>query len=308
MSTLPKVSIAELLDAGIHFGHKTSRWNPKMAPYIYGIKDNVHIIDLRQTAGLIQVALNAIYETVKNNGKVLFVATKIQARDIMAECANKCGQYYVDHRWLGGMLTNWGTISRSIKKLEDLEKTLADEEIISTYTKKEVLNITRKKDKLLQSLGGIRNMGGEPDLIVVIDTNREDIAIAEALKLEIPIVAVVDSNSDPDNINYPIPGNDDAIRSIRLYCHLFAEAALAGIAESLTQSGVDLGAVEDLSEVANRDKTASNVTRLAPTKKVTQKTGGGKVSSKQDEEFEVGLASQEQSDTEQKDQKQADKE
>ena len=248
MSNLPKVSVVDLLDAGVHFGHKTSRWNPKMAPYIYGTKDNVHIIDLQQTAPLMQIALKKIYETVKNNGKVLFVSSKVQAKDLIAEYAEKCGQFYVNNRWLGGMLTNWSTISKSIKKIDNIEKVLQDEDLLATYTKKEVLDLNRKREKLLKSLAGIRKIGGKPDLIVVIDTNREHLSISEALKLNIPVVAVVDSNSNPDNVNYPIPGNDDAIRSIRLYCHLFAEAALAGIQDAMNDSGVDAGLSKNLTE------------------------------------------------------------
>lgn len=242
MSNLPKVSVGELLDAGIHFGHKTSRWNPKMAPYIYGMRDGVHIIDLQQTVPLLQIALKKIYEVVKNNGKVLFVSSKVQATELVAEYAKKCDQYYINHRWLGGILTNWSTISKSIKKLDTIEKSLANEEEIADLTKKEILDLTRKQEKLIRSFSGIRNIGGRPDLVVVIDTNKEHLAIKEALKLNIPIVAVVDSNSDPDNIDFPIPGNDDAIRSIRLYCTLFADAALAGIQDSLRDSGVDVGA------------------------------------------------------------------
>ena len=202
-SNLPKVSVSDLLDAGIHFGHKTSRWNPKMAPYIYGVRDDIHIIDLQQTVPLMQIALQKIYETVKNNGKVLFVSGKVQATDLIAEYAEKCGQFYVNNRWLGGMLTNWGTISKSIKKLNNIEKILEDEEQIASFTKKEILDLTRKRIKLLKSLAGIRNIGGRPDLIVVIDTNREHLAISEAVKLNVPIVAVVDSNSDPDNEHLP---------------------------------------------------------------------------------------------------------
>ena len=246
MSNLPKVSVGDLLDAGIHFGHKTSRWNPKMAPYIYGTRDNIHIIDLQQTVPLMQIALKKIYETVKNNGKVLFVSSKVQATELVAEYAEKCGQFYVNNRWLGGMLTNWTTISKSIKKIDNIEKILEDEELSSTYTKKEILDLNRKREKLLRSLAGIRKIGGRPDLIVVIVTNKEHLAISEAVKLSIPVVAVVDSNSDPDNIDYPIPGNDDAIRSIRLYCHLFAEAALAGIQDAMTDSGADAGLAKKL--------------------------------------------------------------
>jgi small subunit ribosomal protein S2 len=267
MSNLPKVSVADLLDAGIHFGHKTSRWNPKMAPYIYGVRDKVHIIDLQQTVPLMQIGLQKIYETVKNNGKVLFVSSKVQATELVAEYAEKCGQFYVNNRWLGGMLTNWSTISKSIKKLDNIEKILEDEEQIASYTKREILDFSRKKDRLLKSLSGIRKIGGRPDLLVVIDTNREHLAISEAVKLGVPIVAVVDTNSDPDNINYPIPGNDDAIRSIRLYCSLFAEAALAGIQDALSDSGVDVGAAN---KVAKENKTLDGVTKLEKAAKVSK--------------------------------------
>ena len=266
MSNLPKVSVSDLLDAGIHFGHKASRWNPKMEPYIYGIKDNVHIIDLQQTVPLLQIALKKIYETVKNNGKVLFVSSKVQATELIAEYAQKCDQYYINHRWLGGILTNWTTISRSIKKLDSIEKTLGNTEELVNYTKKELLDLTRKKEKLVRSFFGIRNIGGRPDLVVIIDTNKEHLAIKEAVKLNIPIVAVVDSNSDPDNIDFPIPGNDDAIRSIRLYCSLFADAALAGIQDSLKNSGVDVGA----SLAAKPEKDLEGVKKIEKTAKVSK--------------------------------------
>ena len=266
MSNLPKVSVSDLLDAGIHFGHKTSRWNPKMEPYIYGIKDKVHIIDLQQTVPLLQIALKKIYETVKNNGKVLFVSSKVQATELVAEYAKKCDQYYINHRWLGGILTNWSTISKSIKKLDSIEKILENEEEIISYTKKELLDLTRKKEKLIRSFAGIRNIGGRPDLVVVIDTNKEHLAVKEAVKLGIPIVAVVDSNSDPDNIDFPIPGNDDAIRSIRLYCTLFADAALAGIQDSLRDSGVDVGA----SVKVKSENSMDGVKKIEKTAKVSK--------------------------------------
>lgn len=265
MSNLPKVSVGMLLDAGIHFGHKTSRWNPKMAPYIYGMRDDIHIIDLQQTVPLMKAALQKIYETVKNNGKVLFVSGKVQATDLVAEYAEKCGQFYINNRWLGGTLTNWGTISKSIKTLNNIEKILEDEEQVASFTKKEILDITRKRVKLLRSLAGIRNIGGRPDLIVIIDTNREHLAVSEAVKLGVPIVAVVDSNSNPDNIDYLIPGNDDAIRSIRLYCSLFADAALAGIQDALTDSAADAGLSKKV-----EDKTLEGVTKLEKVAKVSQ--------------------------------------
>ncbi len=290
MSKLPVVSINELLDAGMHFGHKSAWWNPKMAPYIYGIRNNVHIIDLQQTLGLLHVALNKIYETVKNNGKVLFIGTKIQASDLIKECAEKCGQHYVNHRWLGGMLTNWDTISLSINKLENFEEILSNEEQLNTYTKKEILDITRKKDKLLRSLGGIRQMHGVPALIVIIDTNKEHLAIQEAVKLGIPIVAVVDTNSDPDHVNFPIPGNDDAIRSIRLCCDLFAKAVLRGIEDNLIASGVDLGEVNQPSELGN---TNQEIVKLKTPKRLSRtpdsSVGKPDDSPQAKEEFEAAL-------------------
>ena len=294
MSTLPVASIADLLDAGVHFGHRTSRWNPKMAPYIYGVRDNIHVIDLRQTAALMKIALNVIKETAKRNGKILFVSTKIQARDIVAECAEKCGQHYINERWLGGMLTNWGTISRSIKKMESMEQILENQEEAETYTKKEILDITRKKDKLLKALGGIRSINGKPDLIIIIDTNKEHLAIAEAVKLNIPIAAIVDSNSNPDHITYPVPGNDDAIRSIRLYCSLFAGAVLTGIEEGLTASGVDIGAVTDIS--GSKDKDFSAVTKLKASKKVVSKTAEVEQNDQITGAFEAGLQAEKQED------------
>lgn len=268
MSNLPQFTIAELLEAGVHFGHRTNRWNPKMEPYIYGIKDGVHIIDLQKTAHMLRNALQVVYDVVKNNGRVLFVGTKIQASSIIAEYAEKCGQYYVNHRWLGGMLTNWGTVSRSIKTLESLEDTINDPEQSKFYTKKELLEMSRKRDKLLMSLGGIRNMGGKPDLLVVIDSNKEDLAIVEAKKLGIKTIAISDTNSDPYVVDYSVPGNDDAIRSIKIFCHLFAESALAGIKDALVSSGVDIGALENLEDL---NKAAKRMTRMKPSRKVNSK-------------------------------------
>lgn len=267
------VTVSNLLDAGVHFGHNISRWNPKMEPYIYGIKDGIHVMDLQQTVPLLQIALKKIYETVKNNGKVLFIGSKIQATELVSECAIKCDQYYVNHRWLGGILTNWSTISKSIKKLDSIEKTLEDEETAEQYTKKELLDLARKKDKLLKSFAGIRNIGGRPDLVVIIDTNKEHLAIKEAVKLGIPIVAVVDSNSDPDNIDFPIPGNDDAIRAIRLYCTLFADAALAGIQEALKDSGVDIGAAEKVEPEGGMEgvKKIEKAAKVSKTKELGKK-------------------------------------
>lgn len=265
MKDLPKVTVNDLLDSGVHFGHKTSRWNPKMEPYIYGTKDHVHIIDLRQTVPLMQMALNKIYEVAKSNGKILFVGSKVQASELVMNSAEKCGQFYVNHRWLGGTLTNWSTMSRSIKKLDEIEKILNSEDRHESYTKKELLDLERKKGKLEKSFGGIRKMSGKPDLLVVIDTNKEHLALTEAQKLDIPIVAIVDTNSNPDNISFPIPGNDDAIRSIRLYCDLFADSALVGIKDGLQESGVDVGAaVENVGNDSSESSEAVKKLQKSP--------------------------------------------
>ena len=218
---IPNVTIQQLLEAGVHLGHKTLRWNPKMKKYIFGKRDSIHIIDLTQTLELTKTALEKIYETIANNGKILFVSTKKQASEAIAEVAKETGQYFVNYRWLGGMLTNWGTISNSIKKLKKLETDLTAEN--RGFTKKELLKMSVKKDKLQRSLGGIAEMKKVPDLVFVIDTNYESLAIAESAKLGIPIIAILDSNSNPDNIDYPIPGNDDARRAIDLYCNLIKE-------------------------------------------------------------------------------------
>jgi len=218
---IPNLSIQQLLEAGVHLGHKTLRWNPKMKKYIFGKRDSIHIIDLTQTLELTKVALEKIYETVINNGKILFISTKKQASEAIADLAKKTEQYYVNHRWLGGMLTNWGTISKSIKKLEKINQNLVSEN--RGFTKKELLKMSKLRDKLLRSLGGITEMKKVPDLVFIIDTNYESLAIKESIKLGIPIVAILDTNSDPEGINFPIPGNDDARRSIDLYCKLIQE-------------------------------------------------------------------------------------
>ena len=218
---IPSITIQQLLEAGVHLGHKTLRWNPKMKKYIFGKRDSIHIIDLTQTLELINVALEEIYKVISENGKILFISTKKQASDAIAEIAKNTDQYYVNYRWLGGMLTNWGTISNSIKKLEKLNLDLFSEN--RGFTKKELLKMSVKRDKLQKSLGGIAKMKKIPDLIFVIDTNYELLAIKEAIKLNIPIIAILDTNSNPEGINFPIPGNDDARRSIDLYCNLIKE-------------------------------------------------------------------------------------
>ncbi len=218
---IPELTIQQLLEAGVHLGHKTLRWNPKMKKYIFGKRDSIHIIDLTQTLELINVALEKVYKVISENGKILFISTKKQASEAVAELAKETGQFYVNHRWLGGMLTNWGTISNSIKKLEKLNLDLVSEN--RGFTKKELLKMSVKRDKLQKSLGGIAKMKKIPDLIFVIDTNYELLAIKEAIKLNIPIIAILDTNSNPEGINFPIPGNDDARRSIDLYCNLIKE-------------------------------------------------------------------------------------
>ena len=222
---IPNVTIQQLLEAGVHLGHKTLRWNPKMKKYIFGKRDSIHIIDLTQTLELTKVALQKIHEVISNNGKILFVSTKKQASEAIAEVAKETNQYFVNYRWLGGMLTNWGTISNSIKKLKKLEQNLVSEN--RGFTKKELLKMSVKKDKLQRSLGGIVEMKKVPDLVFIIDTNYESLAIQESVKLGIPIVAILDSNSNPEGIDFPIPGNDDARRSIDLYCNLIKETIIS---------------------------------------------------------------------------------
>jgi small subunit ribosomal protein S2 len=238
---LPEFSMRQLLEAGAHFGHQTHRWNPKMDRYIFGEKSNIHIIDLSQTVPLLHQALLKVREVAANGGRVLFVGTKRQAADHIKSAAQRCAQYYVNSRWLGGTLTNWQTVSKSIARLRELEAVVSGEGGVG-LTKREILNKTRERDKLDRSLGGIAAMGGIPDLMFVIDTNKEAIAIQEARKLGIPVVAVVDSNCDPDQVTFPIPGNDDAARAIQLYCDLIADAVLDGLTESQVRGGADIGA------------------------------------------------------------------
>ena len=238
--TMPVVTLRQLFEAGVHFGHNTRRWNPKMQPHLFGIRNGVHIIDLEQTVPMMQRALQQLRDTAASGGRVLFVGTKRQAQEKIAEAAKKSGQYYVNHRWLGGMLTNWKTISQSIKRLRELDEKLSTQ--ASKFTKKETLTMTRDRDKLERALGGIKDMGGLPDIIFVIDTVKESLTIEEATKLGLPVVAVVDSNSDPSKITFPIPGNDDAARAIDLYCDMATQAVLAGIAAEVMAHGGDAGA------------------------------------------------------------------
>ena len=245
---LPSFTMRQLIEAGCHFGHNTRRWNPKMESFLYGSRDGIHILDLQQTVPLLHRAMQAVHDSVAQGGRILFVGTKRQAFDLIKEYAGKSGQYYVNHRWLGGMLTNWKTISKSIKRLKELELQFSTDDGLSGLTKKETLNLQREKDKLDLAIGGIKDMPGLPDLIVVVDTNKENIAIAEAKHLNIPVVAILDSNSDPNGITYPIPGNDDAIRAIRLYLELISGSVLDGIKDEMSAAGVDLGESENPTE------------------------------------------------------------
>lgn len=240
---LPEFSMRQLLEAGVHFGHQKHRWNPLMSPYIYGDRNNIHILDLTQTVPMLHEALTVVRDTVAGGGRVLFVGTKRQASEPIAEAARASAQYYINHRWLGGTLTNWKTISNSIQRLRQLSEQLA--EGAKGLTKKERLKLDRELGKLELSLGGIKDMGGVPDIIIVIDTNKEALALQEAKKLRIPIVAVVDTNCDPSLVDYAIPGNDDASRAIALYCDLFARAILDGLEQASIQAGVDLGAMDE---------------------------------------------------------------
>ena len=239
----PTVTMQELIEAGSHFGHQTHRWNPRMKPYIFGARNGIHIIDLSQTVPLFARALDFVQQTSRSGGKVLFVGTKRQAQDAIREAALASGQHFVNHRWLGGMLTNWKTISERIKYLKSLDERLSGD--TAGLTKKEVLDLTRKRDKLELSLGGIRDMGGIPDVMFVIDANMEDLAIKEANVLGIPVVAVLDTNVDPEGIAFPIRGNDDAARAIRLYCEAVANAAKSGKGDGVQDSGADVGAMEN---------------------------------------------------------------
>jgi small subunit ribosomal protein S2 len=242
---LPDFTMRQLLEAGAHFGHRTQRWNPKMAPFIYGSRNDIHIIDLTQTVPLLHQALVALRDVAAGGGRILFVGTKRQAQEPVAAAARRCAQYYVNHRWLGGTLTNWQTISHSIKRMRSIEETLGSAQS-SGLKKKELLGLLRERDKLERSLGGIKEMGGLPNMLFVIDTNKESIAVAEARKLGIPVTAILDSNCDPDGITHPIPGTDDAARALALYCDLVARAIIDGLSESQVAAGLDTGEAEVL--------------------------------------------------------------
>ena len=265
---LPDFNMRGLLEAGAHFGHQSHRWNPKMGPYIFGARNNIHIIDLAQTVPLLHQALKAVSDTVAKGGRVLFVGTKRQAAEPIAEAARRCAQYYINSRWLGGMLTNWKTISASIARLRKLDEQLNTGGV--GLTKKERLVLSRERDKLEKALGGIKDMGGTPDLIFVIDTNKEQLAIKEANRLHIPVAAILDTNCDPDGIQFPVPGNDDAGRAIALYCDLIARAAIDGISRSQGSSGMDLGALEAPIEeaIAPAPVEATPIEAFVPTAEV----------------------------------------
>lgn len=265
---LPEFTLRQLLEAGVHFGHQTQRWNPRMGEFIYGARNGIHILDLTQTLPMLDVALTAIRETVAKGGRVLFVGTKRQAAQPIAEAAEKCAQYYMNHRWLGGTLTNWQTVSQSINRLTAIEEKLATG--ADGMTKKERLNIERELNKLQASLGGIREMGGVPDLLFVVDVKKEALAVAEANKLGIPVVAIVDTNCSPDGVDYIIPGNDDAARAIALYCDLASRSVLDGMSAQLGAAGVDLGAMDDtpaeeaLIEDTSRAAASAEAEAVAP--------------------------------------------
>lgn len=268
--TMPSFTIRQLLESGVHFGHHTRRWNPKMTPYIFGVRNNIHIINLEETVPLLSQALSAIREVAAAGGRILFVGTKKSCSEIISESAKSCGQYYVNHRWLGGMMTNFSTVSNSIKRLKELDGKLESEDI-NALSKKEVLKMTRDRDKLNNSLGGIKEMGGLPDMLFVIDTIKDSIAISEAKTLNIPVVAVLDTNSNPDGIDYPIPGNDDALRAVTLYCNLVSESIIDGLQAEMLKQEKDFDPVEKLpeqidNELSNNEASESNKDAVNETK------------------------------------------
>ncbi|NNE88404.1 MAG: 30S ribosomal protein S2 [Silicimonas sp.] len=265
---LPEFSMRQLLEAGVHFGHQTQRWNPRMGEFIYGDRNGIHIMDLTQTVPMLDAALNVIRETVAKNGRILFVGTKRQAQKPIADAAERCAQYYMNHRWLGGTLTNWKTVSQSINRLKAIDEKMT--EGAEGLTKKERLGMEREQAKLQASLGGIREMGGVPDLIFVIDVNKEDLAIAEAKKLGIPVVAIVDTNCSPEGVDYIIPGNDDAARAIALYCDLASRAALDGMSAQMGAAGIDVGAMEEAVEEVVEAPAAEAPAEEAPAEAVAE--------------------------------------
>lgn len=293
---MPEFTMRQLLEAGVHFGHHTRRWNPKMRQYIFGVRNGVHIIDLQQTVPMLNTALKTTRDIVANGGRILFVGTKRQAQNVVKETSKRCGQYYVNHRWLGGMLTNWKTISQSINRLRELDGIL--DEGTAGRTKKEVLMLTRERNKLEQSIGGIKEMGGLPDALFIIDTNKEDIAIAEANRLGIPVIAVIDTNSDFQNIDYPIPGNDDALRAIELYCDLMSEAILDGLQAEVSARGADPGTDVDAGEKLPKKKGAAKKETAAKADKKTAKEEAAKGDEKKPEEKSEKAADADEADAE----------
>ena len=275
--TMPTVSMRQLLEAGVHFGHHTRRWSPKMRQYIFGVRNGVHIIDLQQTVPLMNTALKALRDIAANGGRVLFVGTKRQAQETVREASKRCGQYYINHRWLGGTLTNWKTVSQTIARLRELDEILTSN--TKGRVKKELLMLSREREKLEKSIGGIKGMGGLPDALFVIDTTKEDIAIKEANRLGIPVFAIIDTNSDPCGVNFPIPGNDDALRAIEVYCNLAADAVLDGLQAALATRGADKGSSHQVGgevlpaakgKKANADDAENaSVTDAAPKKQAT---------------------------------------
>ena len=276
----PTFTMRQLLEAGVHFGHHTRRWNPKMEPFIFGERNGIHILDLQQTLPLLGRALTAMRDTAAKGGRILFVGTKRAASDKIAETAKACGQYYVNHRWLGGMLTNWATVSQSIKRLRDLEARLSSDEV-NQLGKKEILQLTRERDKLELTLGGIKEMGGLPDMLFILDTNKEDIAVLEANKLNIPVVAVIDSNASPAGVDFPIPGNDDAMRAITLYCELAQATVLDGLQAEMMASGSDVGAAEVAPQEPAVVEAAAEAEQLAATPEVAAEDAAAEGASEQ---------------------------
>ena len=271
--SLPTFTMRQMLEAGVHFGHSTRRWNPRMKPFIFGERNKIHILDLQQTVPMLHAALKALSEVTSRGGRVLFVGTKRAAADKIAETARNCGQYYVNHRWLGGMMTNWATVSQSIRRLRELETRMESEEV-NQLTKKEVLQLTRERDKLEMTLGGIKEMGGLPDMLFVIDTNKEAIAVEEANRLGIPVIAIVDSNARPEGVDYIIPGNDDAMRAISFYCELAQAAVLDGLQTEMMVSGGDAGeAVEAPAEIALATEEAAAEAQAAPVEATAEAAG-----------------------------------
>ncbi len=275
---VPEFTMRQLLEAGVHFGHHTRRWNPKMRQYIFGVRNGVHILDLQQTQPMLATALTEIRNIVSKGGRILFVGTKRQAQNSIAESASRCGQYYVNHRWLGGMMTNWKTITSSINRLRELEKIFKGDQ--SGFTKKELLMMTREHDKLVLAIGGIKDMGGQPDALFVIDTNKEEIAIKEANKLGIPVFAIVDSNSNTDGIDYVIPGNDDSLRAIDLYCELVSGAVLDGLQAELKSVDHDAGANVDVKVDLPKEKAAKKDKKEAKPAAKTAKKDDAKAAKK----------------------------